>query len=186
MQLQPTICNQVTLDLKEHLDERGVLVEIFRKSWMSKDDYWKDFLVLQQNFVRSKQNAIRGINLSRPGVTQRKILFCINGTIRDQLVDLRENSPTYMQKFEIVLSGAQPVLLFIPHGVGHSFQTLSEIADVIYMFDSEYDPVTEVSISPFDNEIGFHWKVPCLLSKKDRFASSWSKTKLKLENDSEG
>jgi dTDP-4-dehydrorhamnose 3,5-epimerase len=183
LESESTILNLLLLDLSEHHDKRGVLTEIFRKSWLAEVEYWADFKVLQQNFVRSNFGAIRGIHMSKPHIIQRKILFCINGKIRDQLVDLRPNSPTYLQTLQITLSESTPALLFVPHGVGHSFQVESDTAEIVYMFDSEYDPKSEISITPFDSEIDFKWELPYTLSEKDKRALTWEQIKESLENN---
>jgi dTDP-4-dehydrorhamnose 3,5-epimerase-like enzyme len=51
------------------------------------------------------------------------------------------------------------------------------------MFDSEYDPKSEISITPFDSEIDFKWELPYTLSEKDKRALTWEQIKESLENN---
>jgi dTDP-4-dehydrorhamnose 3,5-epimerase len=167
------IQNALVRQLSENHDERGSLIEVFRSDWNVNLLGWADFRIIQQNYVLSRKGALRGIHFSNHVSGQRKILYCLEGEILDQLVDFRVNSPTYLKKVSILVSDSEPKLILIPAGVGHSFQTLSENSRVIYFFDLPYSPKNEVSINPLDISLNLKWENPAYLSEKDRTAQTW-------------
>ena len=160
--------------LSANEDNRGSLIEVFRSDWNTNVPGWIDFEISQQNYVLSKKGALRGIHFSNHPTGQRKILYCLEGEILDQLVDFRTDSPTYLQTVSILLSDSEPKLILIPAGVGHSFQTLSENSRVIYFFDLIYSPKNEVSITPLDATLNLKWEKPIYLSEKDSIAPTWN------------
>ena len=70
-----------------------------------------------------------------------------------------------------MLDDRQHHQLFVPIGFAHGFAVLSEVADVVYLVSSLYDPATEAGIAWDDPEIGIDWRVSePLLSERDRTA----------------
>jgi dTDP-4-dehydrorhamnose 3,5-epimerase len=157
----------VLLEPKVHGDERGFMVETYRR------DAWAELGVdvefVQHNHSRSVANTLRGLHFqTEPG--QAKLVRCPRGRIVDVAVDLRRDSPTYGQWEGHVLDDGHRQL-FVPAGFGHGFAVLSEIADVAYQLSSLYDPATEKGIAWDDPEVGVEWPVEePLLSERDKSA----------------
>jgi dTDP-4-dehydrorhamnose 3,5-epimerase len=158
----------VLLEPDVHGDERGFMVETFRR------DAWAELGVdvefVQHNHSRSVENTLRGLHFqTEPG--QAKLVRCSRGRIFDVAVDLRSDSPTYGQWTGHVLDDEDHRQLFVPAGFGHGFVVLSEVADVAYLLSSLYDPATESGIVWDDPEVGVEWPVDDpLLSERDKSA----------------
>ena len=166
--LETKLDGVVLLEPQVHGDERGFLVETFRRDKWAEVGIGVDFV--QHNQSRSVRNTLRGLHFqTEPG--QAKLVRCPRGKIFDVAVDLRRGSPTYGQWEGHVLDDEAHRQLFVPAGFGHGFAVLSEIADVIYLLSSIYDPATEAGIAWDDPDIGVEWPVADpLLSERDKKA----------------
>jgi dTDP-4-dehydrorhamnose 3,5-epimerase len=158
----------VLLEPKVHGDERGFMVETFRR------DAWAELGVdvefVQHNHSRSSKGTLRGLHFqTEPG--QAKLVRCARGAILDVAVDLRRGSPTFGRWEGHVLDDERHRQLFVPVGFGHGFAVLSDVADVTYLLSSIYDPATESGIAWDDPDVGVDWGVEDpLLSERDRSA----------------
>jgi dTDP-4-dehydrorhamnose 3,5-epimerase len=141
-------------------DERGYFLELFRSS-----DSECSFV--QDNLSFSKKNVVRGLHFqSSPG--QVKLVTCLKGAIWDVAVDLRPNSPTFMQWRSFELSEDNHHQLLVPIGFAHGFCALTD-ALVLYKVSAPYDPKTEVSIRWNDPAFKIAWPVQDpILSPRDR------------------
>ena len=166
--LETKIDGVVLLEPEVHGDERGFMVETYRR------DTWAELGVdvefVQHNHSRSARNTLRGLHFqTEPG--QAKLVRCPRGSIFDVAVDLRRGSPTYGQWEGHVLDDKRHRQLFVPAGFGHGFAVLSEVADVAYQLSSTYDPLTEAGIAWDDSDVAVEWPVAePLLSERDRSA----------------
>ncbi len=158
----------VLVEPRVHGDERGFMVETFRR------DAWAalgiDVEFVQHNHSRSAKGTLRGIHFqTEPG--QAKLVRCARGEILDVVVDLRRGSPTHGQWEAHVLDDVRHRQLFVPVGFGHGFAVISEVADVTYLVSSLYDPATEAGIAWDDPDVGVDWQVSDpLLSERDKTA----------------
>ena len=94
-------------------------------------------------------------------------------------VDLRKDSPTYKQNFQIVLSGENKIQIFIPKGFAHGFLVLSEVATIAYKVDAYYSPDHDSGMAWNDEELNIDWgvsKADVQLSEKDKCLKPLSET----------
>jgi dTDP-4-dehydrorhamnose 3,5-epimerase len=158
----------VLLEPEVHGDERGFMVETYRR------DLWRELGVdadfVQHNHSRSSKGTLRGLHFqTRPG--QAKLVRCPRGRVLDVAVDLRRGSPTFGQWEGHVLDDEAHRQLYVPVGFAHGFAVLSEVADVAYQLSSAYDPATESGIAWDDPDVGVEWPLEePLLSERDRSA----------------
>lgn len=148
-------------------DERGYFFESYRQF-----DF--DLPFVQDNLSFSRQGTIRALHFqSHPG--QAKLVSCIQGTIWDVAVDIRPESPTFMQWEAVELDDQSHKQLFIPKGFAHGFCVLSETARVYYKVSSPYDPKTEISIRWNDPSFNISWPVQNpILSPRDQTSPLFS------------
>ena len=116
--LETKLDGVVLLEPQVHGDERGFMVETFRR------DAWAELGIdvefVQHNHSRSAKDTLRGIHFqTEPG--QAKLVRCPRGAIFDVAVDLRRDSPTYGQWEGHVLDDESHRQLFVPVGFGHGF-----------------------------------------------------------------
>ncbi len=158
-------------------DERGYFFESFNQKEFEKYIGKIDFI--QDNESKSSKGVLRGLHFQRPPYTQSKLLRCIEGEILDVAVDLRKDSPTYKQNFQIVLSGENKIQIFIPKGFAHGFLVLSEVATIAYKVDAYYSPDHDSGMAWNDEELNIDWgvsKADVQLSEKDKCLKPLSET----------
>ena len=135
-------------------DERGFLVETYRRSTLAEVGVEEEFV--QDNHSRSARGIVRGIHFA-VGPGQSKLIRCASGSIVDVLVDLRRGSPTFGQWEAFELDEREMRIVYCPIGFGHGFCVTSEVADVVYKLSSYYDPELERGIAYDDPDVGIEW-----------------------------
>ena len=102
---------------------------------------------------------------------ESKLVRCVRGSIFDVAVDLRRDSPTYCRWHGAELSAENGHALYIPAGLAHGFQTLSEDGEVLYQMGHEYVPQAACGVRFDDPAFAIEWPEPQgerVVSKKDR------------------
>ncbi len=98
-----------------------------------------------------------------------KLVRCITGKIWDVIVDLRPDSPTYLQHASYELSAENKQMLYIPEGFAHGFQTLEDNTELIYLHSNFYNPEFEAGIRFNDAKLGINWPLPLsAISDRDK------------------
>jgi dTDP-4-dehydrorhamnose 3,5-epimerase len=166
MNVVPTpIAGLLVLEPKVHADARGFFVESYQEARYQAAGIAPRFV--QDNHSSSSLGTLRGLHaqLKRP---QAKLLRCIEGSIFDVAVDVRQGSATYGQWFGVELTAANFKQLFVPAGFLHGFCVTSERAQVEYKCSDLYVPDDQISVLWNDPGIGIQWPVKDpLLSEKD-------------------
>lgn len=135
---------------------------------------------VQDSLSRSRRGVVRGLHV-RVGVGENKLVRCSAGRIFDVVVDLRQDSPTYMEWASFELSGDTQVSLYVPAGCAHGFQALTEPADICYRIDRAHDPDHDLTIAHDDPELAIPWPLPVsLMSSVDRAAPPLSSVRNRL------
>ncbi len=140
------------LQPKVFRDPRGFFHETYRRSVLRDlgiDEEW-----VQGNHSRSARGVVRGMHF-QPGMA--KLVRCARGEIVDVLVDIRKGSPAFGRWEAFTLNDENLRQLYCPDGFAHGFCVTSEVADVVYMCSSYYDPDAESGISYKDPDVGIKW-----------------------------
>jgi dTDP-4-dehydrorhamnose 3,5-epimerase len=149
-------------------DDRGYFFESFNESDLEKAGH--PFHFIQDNQSKSAYGVVRGLHYQLEPKAQTKFVRVLEGRIWDVAVDLRKDSPTFMQWEGVELSAANKLQLLIPKGFAHGFSVLSEDAVVLYKCDEFYAPDFETGIRYNDPQIRIDWKVDpedMILSERD-------------------
>jgi dTDP-4-dehydrorhamnose 3,5-epimerase len=163
-------------------DDRG-----FFREWFKSEDVLAatgiNFSIQQANISQSQRGVIRGIHYSLAPQGQAKWVTCVNGSIRDVVVDIRPSSPTFGESVFVDLNGLDGRAVLIGAGLGHGFASLADSSTIAYLLSSPYSPTEEFEINPMDQELGIDWGVDLSemsFSEKDKIAPSLT------ERDKEG
>jgi len=153
-------------------DSRGYFFEAFKEEELIRRTGCNRFI--QDNESCSTRGVLRGLHYQAEPLAQAKLVRVPTGCILDVAVDLRKDSPTYLQYIAVELSDDNKRQLFIPRGFAHGFRVLSDRAVVIYKIDYPYSPTHERSIRYNDPRLAIDWRLNSgetpLLSDKDRNA----------------
>jgi dTDP-4-dehydrorhamnose 3,5-epimerase len=153
----------VHLDVQE--DERGCFarvwcVDAFRREGIAFDP------VQANTSVTRVCGALRGIHFQRAPKPDAKIVRCSHGRIYDVVVDLREASPTRGQWWSVELTHG--MMIYVPAGFGHGFQTLTDYVVVEYLMGERYAPELYDGFRYDDPAINIQWPLQVAsISKSD-------------------
>ena len=148
-----------------HVDNRGWFMETYNNKMKL-----GNLNFIQENHSYTKYAlTFRGFHHQNEPYSQDKIVRCVRGRILDIVIDLRPNSPTYLNSVSIELNDSNKKLLFIPKGCFHGFLTLNDDVEVVYKVNKEYSAESEVSLSPFDPNLNMvNWQGHKILHISDK------------------
>lgn len=141
-------------DLERFVDDRGFFQECFKYSkYENFLDFGMSFNWKQMNWSNNRKNSLRGIHVAPYG----KLVTCVAGKIWDCVVDLRQNSPTFLKMYSVELSKDQPKQIFVPPGCGHAFVSLEDCTSVVYLQSQEFTPNKELTLDYKDAFLNIGW-----------------------------
>ncbi|HVN72249.1 MAG TPA: dTDP-4-dehydrorhamnose 3,5-epimerase [Desulfomonilia bacterium] len=149
-------------------DLRGFFLEIFSAKSFDEKGMHMDFV--QDNCSYSKdKGVIRGLHFQNPPHAQAKLIWVLTGSIYDVIVDLREDSPTFLKWEAFMISSLEARMLFILRGFAHGFCTLEPDTRVFYKVDAPYAPKSESGLRWDDPDLSIPWPTDSpILSDKDK------------------
>ncbi len=136
-------------------DERG----FFARSWCASEfaEHGLDSQLVQCNVsFNTRKGTLRGMHYQAAPCAETKLVRCTRGAIYDIIIDLRPASHTYLQWTGITLSAENRLMLYVPKGFAHGFQTLADNTEVFYQMSDVYAPAYAR---------GLRWNDPCFRLK---------------------
>ena len=156
-----------------HRDDRGFFTRTFDAAAAATHGL-EPATFVQDSQSRSGRGTLRGLH-TRAGRGEAKLVRCARGAVHDVVVDARPGSPTFGRHEAFRLDDERFWHVYIPSGLLHGFQVLSDVADVCYRIDREHDPSEDLSVRYDDPDLGIRWPQPVtLISERDRTAGSWA------------
>jgi dTDP-4-dehydrorhamnose 3,5-epimerase len=147
-------------------DTRGYFFESYNESKMHAAGIQLNFVQDNQSF--SQKGAIRGLHFQAPPFEQGKLVRVIAGAVRDVVVDIRKNSPSYGQHFAIDLTAENQLMFWIPPGFAHGFETLADNTIFLYKCTNLYHKESEGGLLWNDPALGIQWQTKeAIVSDKD-------------------
>lgn len=181
--LATTLRGAYVIELDKLGDHRGFFARTFCADEFRSAGLNDRFV--QQNMSESNQlHTLRGMHYQVGSSAEVKYIRCHAGKIFDVIVDIRKDSPTYMQHETFELSDTNYRALYIPQGFAHGFLTLSDHVVVSYLVSAEYSKINERGIRWDDRAFDIEW--PCeapVLSERDLSHKPFDKDKASLNHD---
>lgn len=126
--------------------------------------------MVQDHQVRIRRGVVRGLHLRTDG-GEGALVRCASGAVVDVSVDLRPGSATYRSWMTVVLDDRDHRSVWLPPGLAHGFQALSEQADVCYRVNRVRQRGNETAIRFDDPDLAIPWPLPVTgVSVRDRDA----------------
>ena len=147
------------IDLERREDARG----FFARSFCQKEfaEHWLEPVIAQANIAfNRRKGTLRGMHFQFPPQAETKLVRATRGAILDIIVDLRPESPTYLQHVAVELSADNHRALYVPMRFAHGYQALEDATETSYQVGEFYAPGTEGGLSPFDPRLGLSWPLP--------------------------
>jgi len=149
-------------------DDRGFLSRFYCAEEFSQAGMNKPIVQINHTLTR-KKGAVRGLHFQHPPHAETKLVSCLKGEIWDVAVDLRSDSPTFLQWHAEILSAANRKSLLIPEGYAHGFQALTDNCELIYLHTAAYHPESEGALNATDPKLGIAWPLAITeISDRDR------------------
>jgi dTDP-4-dehydrorhamnose 3,5-epimerase len=139
-------------------DNRGQFSRIFCASQLTAAGWHKPIFQINHSITNHK-GTIRGLHFQRTPYAEMKLVTCTQGAIWDVAVDLRKNSPTFLNWYAEELSAQNCRSLLIPEGCAHGYQTLTDNCELLYLHSAPYSPEAEGGITPNDPLINITWPI---------------------------
>jgi dTDP-4-dehydrorhamnose 3,5-epimerase len=165
--LPTAVAGAVVVALERHADERG----FFARTWCV-----DEFVAagLPDRFVQSSvswnehTHTLRGMHWQAEPHGEGKLVRCTRGAILDVAVDVRPDSPTYLQHVAIRLDEENRRGLFLAPGLAHGFLTLAPGTEVLYQMDTRYVPEAARGARWDDPAFAIQWPAaPQVISERD-------------------
>jgi dTDP-4-dehydrorhamnose 3,5-epimerase len=115
------------------------------------------------------KGTLRGMHYQIPPAAETKFIRCLRGAIYDVIVDMRPDSPTYLQYFGIELMAENGTALYVPGMFAHGYLALTDDTEVLYQVGEFYTPDCERGLRYDDPAIGIEWPIAVTsISDKDK------------------
>ena len=145
-----------TVQIEKIEDNRGYFATTFAIPDFEAHGLNAQIRQTSSSFNKAK-GTVRGMHFQIAPYAETKLVRCIKGAIYDVIVDLRQNSPTYMKWQGFELSEENMLMYYIPEGFAHGYQTLTDNAEVSYMLGQIYSPQHARGVRHDDPEISIKW-----------------------------
>ncbi len=150
----------IILKVKSHKDSRGDFYKLFNDELKQHSKMSKPILEINRSLTK-KRGSIRGMHFQYPPYHETKIITCLKGSVKDIVVDIRKNSPTFLDYMSIKLDDIDNKMIIIPGGYAHGFQTLQDNCELLYFHDQVYSKKNEGALNYKDPALGIEWDLEC-------------------------
>lgn len=156
------------LDVERREDSRGFFGRVFCQHEFEAHGLKPS--IAQANIAYNrKKGTVRGMHFQFPPAAETKLVRCTRGAILDIIVDLRPESPTYLQHVAVELSGENSRALYVPERFAHGYQALADDTETSYQVGEFYTPGSEGGLLYNDPRLGLKWPLPVsVISEKDQ------------------
>lgn len=156
------------VDIAPMSDERGFFARTVSRDVFAEWGMNADF-VQQSVSWNSRKGILRGLHLQAAPHGEEKLVRVTTGAVFDVMVDLRPESPAFRSWFGVELSADNHCSLYIPKGVAHGFQSLTDTAEVYYQMTVPFHPGSSSGVRWDDPAFGVQWPDPAgaILSARD-------------------
>jgi len=159
------------VDIERREDDRGFFARMFCQHEFA--DHGLEPVIAQANVAFSRcRGTLRGMHFQYPPMAETKYVRCTRGAVIDVIVDLRPESPTYLQHTSVELTEDNRRGIYIPRRFAHGYQVLEDDTETTYMVGEFYSPGDEGGLLHDDPRLGLAWPLPVAdISEKD---ARWS------------
>lgn len=141
---------------KQMGDHRGFLSRIFCTDELREASWMAPIAQINHTYTQ-KKGTVRGLHFQYAPHQEMKLVSCLQGEIYDVAVDIRKDSPTFLQWFGVRLSAKNNQALLIPEGFAHGFQTLAEDVALLYCHSKPHASQAEGGLHPEDTSLNISW-----------------------------
>ena len=161
------LADAMVIDMQRHEDSRGFFARTFCAREFAEPGLVTEFVQDSQSYNRAR-GTLRGMHFQTAPHREVKLVRCIAGAVFDVIIDLRADSPSYLEWEGFELSAESGRTLYVPEGFAHGFQTLADDTHVLYAISHPYVPEASAGVRHDDPAFGIAWPLPvAAISDKD-------------------
>lgn len=155
-----------------HKDARGHFARTFCREEFARAGLPAKFAQCSLSF-NARRGTLRGLHFQHEPHGEGKLVRCTRGAVYDVAVDLRCDSPTFGKWISAELTQENATALYIPPGLAHGFQTLTDDAELYYQMTHPYFAAAADGVRWNDPAFGVVWPIaePILSERDAGFAS---------------
>ena len=155
------------VDMERREDNRGFFARAFCQKEFA--DHNLKTVIAQANVAfNRKKGTLRGMHFQFPPAAETKLVRCTRGAILDIIVDLRPESPTYLEHIAVELHADNQRALYVPGRFAHGYQVLADGTETSYQVGEFYTPGSEGGLHYDDPRLRLRWPLPVTeISEKD-------------------
>jgi dTDP-4-dehydrorhamnose 3,5-epimerase len=164
---ETALAGAFVIDIEPRGDSRGFFARAFCQEEFA--DHGLKPVIAQANLAfNNEKGTLRGMHFQFPPAAETKLVRCTRGAILDIIVDLRPESPTFLEHIEVELTADNHRALYVPERFAHGYQTLEAATETSYQVGEFYTPSMEGGLRHDDPRLGLTWPLPIgELSEKD-------------------
>src|SRR5690349_203303 len=156
------------IDLERREDNRGFFARAFCQHEFAAHGLKPIIAQANIGFNRHK-GTLRGMHFQYPPAAESKLVRASRGAVLDIIVDMRPESPTYLQHISVELSADNHRGIYIPERFAHGYQALEDNTETTYQVGEFYTPGSEGGLLFDDPKLKLSWPLPVsVISDKDR------------------
>jgi dTDP-4-dehydrorhamnose 3,5-epimerase len=156
------------IELELLRDERGFFARTFDAEEFRQRGLETAIVQCNTSF-NERSGTLRGMHYQADPDGECKLVRSIRGAIYDVIVDLRADSETYCRWFAVELTADNALMLYVPKGLAHGFQTLTDGSEVAYQMSHVHVPAQARGVRWDDPAFEIEWpEAERTISDKDR------------------
>ena len=137
------------VDIEPREDERGFFARGFCQREF--EAHGMKPMIAQANIgFNRRKGTLRGMHFQFPPAAETKLVRATRGAILDIIVDLRPESPTYLQHVAVELTADNHRGIYVPERFAHGYQALEDNTETTYQVGEFYTPGSEGGL-PYDD-----------------------------------
>ncbi len=144
--------------MQRHTDERGFFARSFCAQEFRAHGLPADFVQSSVSW-NARRGTVRGLHFQWPPSREGKLVRCLRGAVFDVLLDLRPDRGSFLAHCAVELSEDNRDAVFIPAGMAHGFQTLTDDAEVLYQMSDFHAPELAAGVRWNDPAFAIRWPV---------------------------
>ncbi len=148
-------------------DSRGSFSRLFCHEVFQQFGFSKSIAQINTSYT-ARRGTVRGLHFQHAPHQETKLVTCLIGEIYDVVVDVRQDSPTFLNWYGVILSRENGKSLLIPEGFAHGFQAMTDNVDIVYIVSAPFAPESEGGLHYADPRLEIRWPLAVTdISEKD-------------------
>jgi dTDP-4-dehydrorhamnose 3,5-epimerase len=157
MRFHPTkLAGAYVIEPEPREDERGLFARTYCRDEFAAHGLNTTWVQCNVSYNRLR-GTLRGMHWQAEPHGEVKLVRCTRGAAFDVIADLRPDSPTYRQWVGVELTADDRRAVYIPAGVAHGFQTLTDDTELFYQMSEFYYPGLASGARWDDPALGIEW-----------------------------